>query len=632
MASSHSLTRARLQALGLSRQLTYRITKEVSRWVRHSGKEWTVNRLKALKMEYIHFIGGKVVPSPWIKHHKDGRPSGPFGALFRRFRRPSHITRSLNVLMAYTAYTSLSVTKSQLETFKESVEKDSLYDRAWFASNDEDNSDDLPSIREMCRENSDIGRQQVQALLMETRRGTRTSVFSSNGRQSVPVRRVDLWYTSQWCEAQKLIDHLGLSKSIFQHLPIPGDDPQVLLDMMMSTLGRTDYPLAGSIGFLQEPGFKLRAVANPNRVIQCLLVPLRKEIEDVLRQIPEDCTFDQNKGVKRISKWLSEGRKINSIDLSDATNHFPLHFQMRTLESVVSKDMEQLLHLFEGVSTSRWYYRTPFDSGTVSWTVGQPMGLNPSFSAFALSHHRLVKRCMKSGIEHQDYVILGDDIAIVGDNLCHEYKKALHSYDCPINESKSLSSDTVAEFAGKVITKDGVIHPLKWKGVSSHNFLDIVKGLGERGLSLLTGPQRRVAKIIAPIPEWEGGFGWNPSGYSISERYSRCRLAIARLSTDDFKPYINAGVLTRAFLYNSQALVSDFDWLLGLLLSKKTTPRTGKSGILEILRKQFKFMEESVLDSDDLGNMYLPGVQDPRLQPNQFELILRKLQPLSDFD
>jgi hypothetical protein len=627
MTISQSHACARLQALGLNRQTTHRIIQEVSKWVSNSGEEWTVKRLKAYKVEYIHYLSGRTVPTPWCSHRRDGRPSGPLGILFSAISSIRVLTRSLNVLMAYTAYVAPSLTDSQLKMFKDTVEKTALHDRVWFDIYDA-RSTDLPRPRKTYSSDYDIGRLQVQALLMETRRGTRTSILSRQGRESVPVRNIASWYTTQWYEANALANQLGFQETMFKNLPIPGD-PQSLLDHVMTSVGRDDYPLAGSIGFLQEPGFKLRTVANPNRVIQSLLVPLRKELEDVLKQIPEDCTFDQAKGVEKVWNWIREGRKVHSVDLSDATNHFPLHYQMRTLEDVVSNDKEQLLSLFEGVSRSRWYYHTPSDTGTITWTVGQPMGLNPSFAAFSLSHHRLVRQCESWG-KDGDYVILGDDIAIVGDNLHQEYVKALHFYDCPISESKTLSSELVAEFAGKVITRYGVIHPFKWNGVSDYNFLDIVKGLGERGLSLLTGPQRQVAKVLAPLPEWEGGLGWNSRGNSISVRYKHCRELIAKLATEDIRPYVDAGVLGREYLYNSQAIVNDYEHLFQVLLMKDSSPRPGESTTLELIREQFQFREDWVKDNEQPGDNYLPGTQDPRPQLNQLKMLQRKLGSLLD--
>jgi len=123
-----------------------------------------------------------------------------------------------------------------------------------------------------------------------------------------------------------------------------------------------------------------------------------------------------------------------------------------------------------------------------------------------------------------DYVILGDDIAIVGDQLASAYKALMTgTLGCSISESKTLTSSQAAEFAGRLILPDGDIPAFKWREVSDRSFLDVVRSLGPTSKGLLKSRQRRIVNVLAEVPEFLGGLGWNPDGKPLEERI---RLAV----------------------------------------------------------------------------------------------------------
>jgi len=291
---------------------------------------------------------------------------------------------------------------------------------------------------------------------------------------------------------------------------------------------------AGKISFLQEPGFKLRAVANPNRVVQWYLDPLKQHIADIVRENFKkglDFTFDQSQGIAKVQGWLTSNQKVYSVDLSDATNNYPLGLQVShlRLNEDYSNAFHPLLRDFVSISRAPWRVWDPTikKERSIQWKCGQPLGLGPSFFLFSLSHVTLLEQCRRD-TKSGDFAVLGDDVCIVGDTLHQRYREILAYHQIPVAEAKCLTSCHVAEFAGKIITYDHIYPQPKWREVSDRSFLDIVKNIGPSGRALLRKRQQRIFDLIAPIPEWMGGLGMNPKGLSLIYRY-RLALYVERL-------------------------------------------------------------------------------------------------------
>jgi hypothetical protein len=152
------------------------------------------------------------------------------------------------------------------------------------------------------------------------------------------------------------------------------------------------------------------------------------------------------------------------------------------------------------------------------------LGLYPTFPAFALWHHAIVQAAFArlgkpkvNGV--YPYVILGDDRVIMDDEVDDLVTQWMTSWGMKISAHKSLSSTTVAEFAGRVITSSEVIRGFKWKGpVSDESFVDFASMFGPRSLLLMRSRHRKVLNYIADLPE-PYGLGWNPFGVGREERF-----------------------------------------------------------------------------------------------------------------
>jgi hypothetical protein len=293
----------------------------------------------------------------------------------------------------------------------------------------------------------------------------------------------------------------------------------------------------GVLALIPEPGMKLRFAANPGRVYQSLTGPLGRKLFGVLRGIPNDFTYDQEGGIAFVQRMLGEGKPSVSMDLSNATDNFP--FELEAAWLAANGCEPEWLHLLRDLCRGDWYYSNEKHARVtqpgvlwerdpvlqrVAWTVGTPLGVFPTFAAFALGHHALVQSCFKeAGVAPRedgayDYAIVGDDCTICNREVAAIYRKVMTSLGVPISEAKTLDADHVSEFLGRIVTATESYQGYKWKGrCSDMSFIDLARNLGPSSLVLMRKRQRDVIRVIAPLPE-PLGLGWNPSGLSWSER------------------------------------------------------------------------------------------------------------------
>lgn len=530
MTLSHNYACKRLSALGVRQQHVHAIIDAVSRWTKASGPEWTVSRLKTLKTHFLHRLAGDGKSTlDWVAS-RAGIPKGPFRRLFLDINSSRKRVRALNALMVYTGYVSTEVTPKQWRKFSGSVEQlvtiseeerreTSLF-QSWLANQENRRGLNLKALT--IRPNDWT----KWADVPWESRGTRVPLFTNNKVRSVSISEINQWYPAS--KANPWVRYFfALHRDLAQN--IEWMDPLRFADWAN---GEPSGGFVGKVSFIQEPGFKLRAVANPDPLVQLALEPLKQGLLGLLKGNVRDCTHNQDSGVEAVKGWLSEGKVVHSIDLSDATNNFPLTLQQMILDVVcpitpdVPYDIRQvgLNRGFIAAAKGPWFVHDPLtkSSAVMRWSRGQPLGLGPSFPLFAVTHHALVQYAM-SGLSHDDrsrsdYRILGDDIVITGAALATRYRELLGAFQCPVSEEKCLVSDKVAEFAGKVILRDEILNTFKWRQVSDRNFLDVCKQLGPSGLSLLRPQQRQVANVLLSIPEWYGGLGFNPKGLTLETR------------------------------------------------------------------------------------------------------------------
>lgn len=226
-------------------------------------------------------------------------------------------------------------------------------------------------------------------------------------------------------------------------------------------------------------GTDLRDIAVPNRFIQNALVPCADRLYNLVRVLPKDATFDQDKFDILIQNRVNnENLYQGSVDLSKATDNLPLSwgeyivFSLQKMFTPTSEEMT-LFSIFGDPSTQASSlkqkeadFRTSFDlfrtvaranwedeGYFVKWTVGQPLGSLPSFATLAITHNLLLESMAAHlGLLHSPYLVLGDDVVITNKKLRKRYIRELVSRGIPLSLHKSYEG-RLSEFAGKTYVK-----------------------------------------------------------------------------------------------------------------------------------------------------------------------------------
>lgn len=477
----------RLSVIGIPRYCISGFIQELVKWESCSGVDWTIKRLKSLKVDLIRRQSG-LSPLTWIRKNRKGDISGVVGSLFRwADKSDKNFELCVQAFMAYTYYIHGSLTDEQKEKFLCSI-------------NPSDQSDGLDKSF-----HNDFSKTVRKAIRMRHVVAIPHPLVTYRGS---PEKRAPRLFQTIVPQSEKILDDLllfntdgglklfGTYSRIYKPLLYGLGDRQDYLDFIAENTksliahGATvlgSRPFGGEIHFLQEPGGKLRSIASPLRIHQEALRPFGTEIYRLIQSLPWDCTFDQSKAHSHIQSHLWQGGQVHSVDLSSATDHFPLSLQLTALKAIFCEDDWDHINLFEEISRGIW----KSELGDLSWSKGQPLGLYPSFGSFTLTHGLLLLH-LAGGDFHNQFFVLGDDVVIMDDKLHSDYISMLDRMSCPWSPDKSLSSNKLSEFAGKIITSKRIIPQMKWRKISDDNFLDICRLLGRKSYCLLSSKQKRV--------------------------------------------------------------------------------------------------------------------------------------------
>jgi hypothetical protein len=213
--------------------------------------------------------------------------------------------------------------------------------------------------------------------------------------------------------------------------------------------------VCGRLALLPEAAGKVRIVALADCWTQWALYPLHKWLFSILKEIPQDGTFDQLKPVNRLLKRINSRQIIYSYDLSSATDRIPILIQQILLACVFG---EKFARTWAALLVGRPYaipkkVAREQNVGTrfLRYAVGQPMGAYSSWGMLALIHHAMVQySAQRAGYKgwFALYAVLGDDIVIADDRVAKKYRALCRLLGVQIGLAKSLvSSGKTLEFA-----------------------------------------------------------------------------------------------------------------------------------------------------------------------------------------
>lgn len=504
-----------LRACGIPKRQCHEILNIVEKWVRESGPEWTNSRIKDLRQWYETVLAGSPKPPKWFKHSKEGLPVGIWKWVFDL--KPA---KALGVLSLNTVFYEDKLTETQKEKF--------LHGLAGNQSQNPRILEELPKVR-------------VQLGLPKRMPEIQfPTLFDMTG--SIPVHEC----RSTVRPNNKLGDALKALRSSWDSVPqVTFDflDRQDLLAYMPLDVIGNDYQLelnrphdrcVGRVSVLQQPQLKARIVGNPNRVLQVTLEPLKQVYMSCARKLLTDVTHDQERGVMWVQSKLRQEIELAGSDLTSASDLLDVELSLKLVDKVFGfpeiQGYSEYRRYFHEVSRSYWY--CPALNCEVQWKQGDVLGTGPSFGLLTLTNNAAAVEAYV--LARQDGVIdesipwddcfrvVGDDI-VMRSQLEPYYTRIIESLGGEINHSKTLKSNRVAEFAGRVITSDSsYLKTVKYSEPSDNSFMSYVAQLGDQAKYLLRQKQRQVYDLFKEVPGVIVPGPWMPDSYGVAlgPRYS----------------------------------------------------------------------------------------------------------------
>jgi hypothetical protein len=280
-------------------------------------------------------------------------------------------------------------------------------------------------------------------------------------------------------EAAPLAQSRGLSERILETTRRPRTDIGLINLRKGGEFGNGTRS-NGRLSVKIEPAGKARVFALVDYWTQVALRPLHEWIFSILREIPQDGTFDQLKPVKRLIKDLEFDQKIFSFDLSAATDRLPVLLQGLLLLQFFGRHFAST---WKALLCRRAYYLGAnhvraaglgSKGKNLRYAVGQPMGALSSWAMLALTHHAMVQFAAYRAGEARwfdRYAVLGDDIVIADDRVAREYVKLCESIGLGIGIAKSLEArGKTLEFAKKFFFRGEHVSglPVKFWAAAQH--------------------------------------------------------------------------------------------------------------------------------------------------------------------
>lgn len=267
-------------------------------------------------------------------------------------------------------------------------------------------------------------------------------------------------------------DLVSLPKELIHSISVCGG--QVISDAMQTALwfeGRFDFVASKphsqlkfrKITYFSDKEGKTRVIAIGDYFSQTVLLLLHRYLFGILKLIPQDCTFDQDK-----FRSLLLGQEIYySVDLTNATDRFPLTLIASLLKGhLPTRYVDSWVSIMSGFPFQ--FKEKGKDPIEVTYTVGNPMGFYSSWGSFALCHHFIVYlACREVSVSWRNlpYALLGDDIVIANQKVGEAYLQLLHKYGVGVSELKTHKSPHLYEFAKRWVYKDVEVTPFPFSAV-----------------------------------------------------------------------------------------------------------------------------------------------------------------------
>lgn len=405
----------------------------------------------------------------------------------------------------------------------------------------------------------------------------------------------------------------------------------------------------GKISLTLETGkLKPRIFAIVDSVTQSLLSDFHDDLMNILKDIPEDCTFNHDKIVSS-AKRVSQRDKpfYGYADMSDVTDRLPKQLYQEIgdiwrpgLGTSWVDIFDRPFHVSKSVN-SHWD-TTKARKDNVRYTTGQPMGALSSWPFMAFVHHCLVWHSFGSRkAARGQYHVLGDDVVIFNEKAYHKYLLTLDS----LGVSYTNNFSTVGfEFAkrnfhqGKevtgaytqalLVTKNvPELFAMEWRNLSSRGystnidhiislqgFLKISKKKLNKIKDLMTVPYgteiqlESLANFICSLTGRSTCFLQKGNNEQLVEATKAFRQASSFLIKQDFQVQLNAA--KAASSDNLKSFSNAFKTHSGLGDQYTTVIQEAINEYKEDSNTRIRYLER------DLKNLYLDPTDKTLLRPN----------------
>lgn len=457
--------------------------QNLERWLRFKGPEWVAARLKAVWNMALLARSGQSEQIPQvclearIARGPDGGPKGIEGILVRLFagiQKPSKLRRLSVALRSYTAIVLPKASFAQVEKAKRSINQPGPLTGARFVGHKPANCVGLlpHGFRSLTPKPAAIKLDKLSRLSGTSRYPSLLKIPGKDLKRQ-PYLSLVASLLTKGVVPSVLVDRLG----DFQLRRLASDVQRSLGD-----------PTFGRINVIQEGGAKGRVVCSPNAWVQFYCYPYHRYLVRYIRSLEAgeqwvklshgaSCALDQPRGVYLALKKLNANSFCAGVDLSSATDRFPLDYQVEVTKYLGIPDFGDALRELKGP------YWAP-DGSQWQYGRGQAMGLYGSFPLFHLSHFALLNGLSyRLGLpaDGQQFSVLGDDVLIFNENLLGDYLHTLETWEVPVSWHKSYQGNLV-EFAGFLITKSGnswtAFRPYKHQPDDFSSVLNVLHSVG----------------------------------------------------------------------------------------------------------------------------------------------------------
>jgi hypothetical protein len=268
-------------------------------------------------------------------------------------------------------------------------------------------------------------------------------------------------------------------------------------------------PIHSRIRIKYESGGKARPFAIGDFFSQSALKAIHEFLMDWLGKQFNDGSSSHDSAAQAVKSWTEDPTEVlYSYDLTEATNRWPLFLEYMVLEAALGPDIARC---WKTIVSDR-DFTIAAGPDMIRFNCGQPLGLLSSWGAFAVSHHILVRSCIRRTWKEKGplrgpfipskqldaYRIIGDDIVIRGSTLATRYRNCLTDLDVQISipksilPSQSLESSACAELAKRVFRNGKEITPIPPEavliGMEPYGFRSLIEQALARDYGTVNSP------------------------------------------------------------------------------------------------------------------------------------------------